>query len=378
MQNIDKNPREALMTAVESGDASAIATATADYMAAMETRIEDRVAAYASRARQGGVTGYAKFLAYNLDTPDADKSDKYFKAVVEKHGFDGVSELFPKTVMDYVYSRLKTEHPLLSLVDVRNVRGVLTMLYAKDNTATAFWGPICEEIKQMVLSGFEEVRLDNSKLSGFVPVCKALLELGPEWLAQYVADVMYEIMATSLEAAIIAGDGKNKPIGMIKKLTGAVDGVYQDRETVAITKFDAASLAGVRASLAAENPNARDVRMIVNPQTYWLKVFPALAYRAADGAWITDRLPTGEQIILSRAVPLDRIIVGDPKDYILGIASDITISRYDQTLAIEDQELFIARFLGMGRPKHYNAFFVLDVAGVAGGTAAPVDKPKAK
>ena len=202
---------------------------------------------------------------------------------------------------------------------MQDTTALATYIFAKPNKATAFWGPICEDIKQMILEGFSEVNLQSSRLSGFVAVCKGMLELGPNWLAEYVTTLIYEIMATSLELAVVAGTGKNQPIGMIKKLSGATDSVYPDKDKITLTELNADSLVGVRAALAKAKLDDAGVAILVNPVTYWAKVFKSLVLRTPEGEFVKDRLSTGEEIIQSYAVPEDTLVIGNPANYFLGV-----------------------------------------------------------
>ena len=298
---------------------------------------------------------------------------KYFNAVVERGGFDKVEKTFPTTIIEDVFKNLKTEHPLLSRIDMRNTNAMLRYIFANPNKATAYWGPICEDIKQMILEGFTEIKLDSSRLSGFVAVCKGMLELGPVWLADYIIELMYEIMATALETAVVAGTGKDQPIGMIKQLSGATDSVYPDKDKITMADFEPATLAGVRAALAKAKLDSKGVVIMVNPVTYWAKVFPNLAFRNANGEWIHDRLPTGEEILQSYAVPEDTLVFGNPKNYFLGVSGAVRIDKYEETLAIEDMTLYIAKFYGYGLAKDANAFFVADIATVDGATVPDLE-----
>jgi phage capsid family len=194
------------------------------------------------------------------------------------------------------------------------------------------------------------------------------LDLGPQWLANYVITVITEIMSASLELAIVQGTGKNQPIGMMKKLSGATDSVYPDKQKVSIDKLDAKNLGAIRGALAEAKTDTGNVVILVHPATYWSKVFPQLAFQTQMGTWVTDKLPTGEEIIKSYAVPKETLIFGDLKNYFLGVASNVKIERYKETLAIEDMDLFIAKFYGYGLAKDKNAFFVADITGIQGGT----------
>lgn len=299
---------------------------------------------------------------------------RYFNEAIVRGGFENIDVAFPTTIIDEVFKNLKNEHGVLSSIDMQNTSVLAKYIFAKPTTSTAFWGQICEDIKQMILSGIDVIDVRSSRLSGFVPVCKGMLELGPVWLARYVITIITEIMATGLENAIIGGTGKQQPIGMIKKLSGAVDSVYPDKAKIALKDLSAKSLGGIRAAMAQAKTDTANVCILVNPTTYWAKIFPGLAYHTVNGSWVLDVLPSGERIIKSYAVPQDVLIFGDPKNYFLGVASDVTITKYTETLAIEDMDLFIAKFYGYGMPKDQNAFFVADVSTMDGGTVPALEK----
>lgn len=291
---------------------------------------------------------------------------EYFNEVVKREGFDNVEAAFPRTVIETVFTKFQNEHPIISKVDSQYTGGLLTWIFAVDNNARAYWGPICEDIKQIILGGFKQVDLKVSRLSGFIPVCKGMLELGPEWLAKYVMGQLYEIIAITLEEAIINGDGKEKPIGIMRKLSGATDGVYPEKPAHKLTEITPASMAGARAALAEAGTGNGKISLLVNPETYFAKIFGKLAYQKSDGEWISDRLATGEEIISSYGVPKDKIVIGNLENYFLAVAGKFGMDRYDQTLAIEDMDLFIGKMYATGLAKDPNAFFVLDVSGVTG------------
>ena len=364
--------RQALFNALQHGNEDEQQSAFTNLFEDIQNSVMER--ANAEIAKFG--TNYSdEQILTNRGTrkPLTSEEKKFLNAVIERKGFEGVEVAFPKTMVEDVFKNIREEHPILSRVDVRDTTGLAQYIYADPTKTTAYWGPICEDIKQMILDGFKSVDLESSRLSGFVAICKGMLELGPVWLATYLTEVIYEIMNTSLELGVVAGNGKNQPIGMIKKLSGAVDSVYPDKEKVTLSNFEPKSLAGIRAAMAKEKTDRGEVVILVNPMTYWLKVFPALAFRNDAGTWVLDVLPTGEEIIRSHAVPEDTLIFGVLDNYFLGVAGDIRIDRYTETLAIEDMDLYIAKFYGYGIPKNKNAFFVADISTVAGGTLAPIE-----
>lgn len=369
MKKTQAELRAALMEAMAGGDDKQIEAAFNDFAEGLQDAIIAKAMNLVEEKTNDGVD---ENILVNRGTIKALTSEekKFYNAVIRRDGFDGIDMAFPQTIIQDILNKIKTEHPLLSLVDVQPTSILARVLFAADNKALAFWGPICEDIKQIILAGLHNVDLKASRLSGFVPVCKGMLSIGVDWLATYVENLLYEIISAGLETAIINGDGKDKPIGMMRALSGATDGVYPAKAETKLKTLDEKSLAGIAAALAEAHMHTSGTCAIVNPVTYYAKVFGAVAYRIQDGSF-DFRLATGEKVLQSYAVPKDKIVVGDPKNYLLGVAQDISIDKYTETLAIEDMDLYIAKMYAAGCAKDPNAFFVVDISGVSG-----VDVPK--
>lgn len=381
MKNLDaKNMttiRQNLFDSMQSEDKDVQVKAFADFTDALQEDIMNR-----AKAEMENLTNSTSDnqILVNRGVRKAFTSEemKYFNAVVAREGFAGVEEEFPVTIVQEIFNNLKTEHPLISRVDAKDVTGLVTFVLANPNAATAYWGPICADISQMILEGFKEISLKASRLSGFVAICKGMLDLGPNYLGQYIYETIYEIMSTALEVAIVTGDGQNKPVGMLKSLSnGTVQGdstvIYADKVPVALTDLTPATLSGPRALLAEKKLDKGEVLFIVNPVTYFLKVFPKLAKQTDSGAWVVTNLPTGETVVQSHAVPVDKAIVGDAKNYFLGVSGALSLTEYKETLAIEDMNLYIAKMYATGQPKDKDAFIVLGLTGISGGTKPAED-----
>lgn len=84
----------------------------------------------------------------------------------------------PYTVIDRVFEELRTNHPLLSKIQFESVAGLTKMIMNTNGYQKAAWGRLCEEIVKELTSGFKEVDVTLDKLSAFLPVCKAMLDLG--------------------------------------------------------------------------------------------------------------------------------------------------------------------------------------------------------
>lgn len=365
---VSAETKEQFLTSLREGDADqqkqAFAKLTEEIEAGYMARIE------AIEAKFGKEADEEILVKRGILQPITSEARKYYTAVIDRGGFEGIDAAFPQDEFEFVLNKIKTEHPLISRVDAKDTKGLAKFLFANEGAVRGYWGPICEDIKQIVLNGFREVDVRAARLSGFIPVCKGMLLLGPVWLAQYVRDFLMEAISLSLEEAIINGNGNDRPIGMMHKLSGATDGVYPLKKAKAFNSLEPKNMASIRAALAKARMDKGHVCLIVNPVTYWLKIHPNLAFRADSGNWVLDRLASGEEIIQSYAVPEDKFIVGDPMNYFLGVGGKLEIDLYKETLAIEDMDLYIAKFYGNGLPKDPNAFFVVDASGIPGETIA--------
>ena len=65
------------------------------------------------------------------------------------------------------------------------------------------------------LTASNTLAMNLVKLTAFLPVGKAMLDLGPVWLDRYVRAVLADAAALGLEEGLINGTGKDMPIGMV-------------------------------------------------------------------------------------------------------------------------------------------------------------------
>ena len=213
-----------------------------------------------------------------------------------KQAVTNLDLVMPETVVDAVFDELQTSHPLLSHIQFMNTRGAIRMMMNTNGYQTAAWGQLCAEIVQELTSGFKEVDTGLLKLSAFLPVCKAMLELGPEWLDNFVRQVLYEAYANGLEAGIVAGNGK--PIGMNRQVGDNVTvtgGVYPKKNPVTVTDLSPTTYGRLLAMIAVD-PNGkarvvRDVILVVNPVDYFNRIMPATTIMRPDGTYANDVLP---------------------------------------------------------------------------------------
>lgn len=295
------------------------------------------------------------------------------KAKDPKQALNNLDVALPETVVDAVFDELQTSHPLLSRIQFMNTRGAIRMMMNTNGYQEAAWGQLCDEIVQELTSGFKEVDTGLLKLSAFMPVCKAMLDLGPEWLDDFVRQVLYEAYANGLEAGTVAGDGNGKPIGMNRQVGDNVTvtgGVYPVKAPVSVTDLSPTTIGNLLALMAVDPNgkarNVRDVILVVNPVDYFQRIMPATTMMTPNGTYVNDVLPYPMSVIQSPAVEQGQAIIGLGYKYFaaIGSARDGRIEYSDHYHFLEDERVYLIKGYANGFPMDNNAFFVLDITGI--------------
>lgn len=290
-----------------------------------------------------------------------------------KQAITNLDVVMPETVVDAVFDELQTAHPLLSRISFTPTGGAIKLLMNTNGYQEAAWGPLCDEIVKELLSGFKEVDTGLLKLSAFLPVCKAMLDLGPEWLDSYVRQVLYEALSNGLESGIIMGDGDNKPIGMIRDVSDGVSisgGKYPEKAAIDVNNLDAATVGKLLGLIAVDGNGkprrVQDVLLIVNPQDYFQKVMPATTIMGPDGTYRSDVMPYPVSIIQSPALPVGKAVFGIGYKYFAaaGTATNGQIEYSDHYHFLEDERVYLIKAYCNGLPMDNNAFLNLNISGL--------------
>lgn len=288
----------------------------------------------------------------------------YYNQVIEKRGFTNLEITMPRTVFDRVFDDLEQNHPLLSAITFENTTGVTEWVIRKTNVEAAWWGKLTDAIKKELEHGFDKINTGAYKLSAYLPVAKAMLDLGAEWLDRYVRTVLTEALSLGLEMGIVAGTGKDQPKGMIKDLKGSVvEGVFPDKTAKPLLNLKPETLGKEIMAPLTNNGNRAvpSVMMLVNPVDYWSKIFAATTMLTANGAYAYGILPIPGKIIQSVAVPQGKMIAGMAKDYFMGVASTGKIEYSDEYRFLEDERVYIVKQYATGEPRDNDSFLVFDI-----------------
>lgn len=288
-----------------------------------------------------------------------------------KQALTDANIVLPKTVINSVFNELQTDHPLLSKIQFINTTGITEMLMNKNGKQRAQWGKLCDKVVKELLSGFESVNATLLKLTAFIPVCKSTLELGPEWLDDFIRQTLYEALANGLEYGIVCGDGAESPIGMTRDVgdgVSVVGGKYPEKQSVAVNDFQAKTIGNLLSMMAVDrNGNPRtlnDVILVVNPQDYYQRVMPATTVMGPDGSYRNDVMPYPMDVIQSNALSCGEAIIGVADKYFAGAGMDKSgrIEYSDHCQFMEDNRVYIAKLYANGYPVDNNAFLKLDIS----------------
>ncbi|BDH62314.1 phage major capsid protein [Lysinibacillus sp. PLM2] len=300
---------------------------------------------------------------------------KFFNAVVQSDGFTD-ELILPETITEKIYDDLKTEHPLLSVINFQNLGTITLTTITSEYEGAAVWGPIFGDIKGQLDAAFKQENIAQSKLTAFVVLPKDLSKFGPTWVKAYVQAQITETYAVALESAIINGAGptKHQPIGLVRDLQAAVDptnGHAKKEVAGTLTLADDNTIidefAGIGELLSVKQDGKPlnvdgKVALIINPTDSW-KLRKKFTTRNAQGAYITN-VPFDFRIITSLFATAGEVIAFVTDRYDAYRGGGVEVKEYDQTLALEDCNLHIAKTFAFGKPRDNKvaAIYTLDIA----------------
>lgn len=306
---------------------------------------------------------------------------KYYEKVIDamrsadaKQALSNIEIAMPDTTLDRVFEDIAQEHPLLDAIAFISTGGKVKMIVNKGGIQLAVWGKLTDGYKTELAGSVDEIDTGLYKLQAFIPVSKAMLDLGPTWLDRYVRTILSEALSFGMEKAIISGTGKDEPIG-INRIVGknavVSSGVYSVKEAIPVTDFSPETYGNLCSKLAtnSESGLARkvtDLILIVNPVDYFKKIMPATAMLTNAGVYVRDILPVPTQVIQSKECEEGKAYLGMGKRYFMALGSPKggKIEYDDSVQFMEDNRIYAIRLYGNGMPLDNNAFITLDISGL--------------
>ena len=301
--------------------------------------------------------------------------------------YTGITELLPKTEYYSIVEELKQEHPLLSVINFTNTSAVTKWTIDNSAEQRATWDELNTPIVTALEGGpFITVDMTLCKLTAYIFVSNDMLDLGPRWVAAYAITLLKESVWLGLEYAIISGNGKKMPIGMMADYKAPFDAStgYPTKAAIKCTGFTK-EFYGEMLSIMSIKDNGRTrgingVLLVVNPTDYFTKIFPATTALGLDFKYINGIFPYPTQVVQSTAVPQGKAVMGVARDYFMGLGSAKggKLEYSDDYKFLEDLRTYKIKVYANGQPKQYNAFQVLDISDLEEvfPTVATTDRPK--
>lgn len=289
---------------------------------------------------------------------------------------ENFSVAMPNTVIDGVIGTIQRTHPLLERINFQNTAYLTRMILSDDPSNLAKWGRITAAVEKEITGKLKEINLTMLKLTAFMCISQDLIELGPQWMDQYVREVLSEAIAMALETGCVTGTGKDEPIGMDRDISDEASvqgGVYPRQTPTPLTELTPTAM-GVLVAKIARDPadptkarvvNPGDLVFLCNPFDYWQKVMPATSYRKPDGGWIRDVLPIPADILQTAALAQGEALLGMPSRYFVGLGptgKKGVITQDDSVRFFEDERAYKAKLQGNARPMDEYAWLMLDIS----------------
>lgn len=281
-----------------------------------------------------------------------------------------VDGIMPETIIEDVFKELTEEHPLLDKINFTYCK-YLTKWILNDHTIdTAVWGELNSQITKEITSAFKVVDITQNKLSAFAAIPLDMLDLGPTFLDSYIRAVLKDALLCGLEKAIVAGTGKNQPIGLCKDVSEDVTvtgGVYPDKAKVALKSFMPKEYGKILSQMS-KNEKGRtrkfgSVLFICNQTDYLTKVMPASTVLNMNGSFTQNVFPFPTDVVISNELADNTAIVCLPNEYFMAVggAKEGIITYSDDYKFLEDLRYYKIKTYGAGKANDDTVALFLDI-----------------
>lgn len=268
-------------------------------------------------------------------------------------------DVIPTTMIDITLENIKEENPNGILSDVEFAPADVKKWMTADKTGTFAWGALLGSIGGELGASFNGVDIEVNKLSAYLIIPKALRDLALPFVDKYFMAILKENITDGLEYGYLQGTGKNQPIGIYKQISSVnEDGTHKDKTVnTTLTNFTPKGLASAKKYL--NNGGKRllnQLSLYCHPNDEADYVAPAL-YNS-EGKLVSSY----KNLVVKQSTqnPQGKAALVIPRKYVLGL-KDMGIKEYDQTKALDDADVVIAKCYANGRAVDDNVAFIFDV-----------------
>lgn len=286
-------------------------------------------------------------------------------------------ELLPETVVDRIFEDIESEHPLLKYINIQRT-GLKTRVIRSVPEGQVVWGKIFGEIRGQLEATFYEQDVTLGKATAFVVVPKDLKDAGVQWVDRYVRLQIKEAFAVAIEKTAIQGLGKaqDQPVGLMKEINRSNGAVSDKAVAGTLTLKDPGTsireIGDVIKNLSTKEFYDKDgnvktskganvlnnVVIALNPADY---IYTGVAFMQLHNGSYVSPIPFNMTFEQSEFVPQGKAVAFDKTRYNFYAGSEVIVREFDQTLALEDMDLYTAKQFLYAEPDDNKTSFVYDV-----------------
>ena len=269
-------------------------------------------------------------------------------------------DIIPSEIIDRTLDDVRKSSNILKLV--RFAPANVKKWIIGSHSGSAVWGELTGAITAELSASFESVNIELHKLHVCLVIPKAIQDLALPFVDRYFTAILSEAIQDGLVKGYIQGDGKNGPVGIVNKIDAFTStGTASAKSKLTnITKFSPKGLAGVRKTLSKNGTRTiGTLYLLCNPKDEAEYVDPALYGEALTGGYRNTSFMPIEKIVDAN-VPEGTGIFTIDGMYVMG-TSGAQIRTYDQTKAMDDADVVIAKCYANGRAVDDDCAVVFDI-----------------
>lgn len=269
-------------------------------------------------------------------------------------------DIIPSEIIDRTLDDVRKSSNILKLV--RFAPANVKKWIIGSHSGSAVWGELTGAITAELSASFESVNIELHKLHVCLVIPKAIQDLALPFVDRYFTAILSEAIQDGLVKGYIQGDGKNGPVGIVNKIDAFTStGTASAKSKLTnITKFSPKGLAGVRKTLSKNGTRTiGTLYLLCNPKDEAEYVDPALYGEALTGGYHNTSFMPIEKIVDAN-VPEGTGIFTIDGMYVMG-TSGVQIRTYDQTKAMDDADVVIAKCYANGRAVDDDCAVVFDI-----------------
>lgn len=269
-------------------------------------------------------------------------------------------DIIPNEIIDRTLDDVRRNSNILKLV--RFAPANVKKWLVGSHSGAAMWGKIDDAITAELSASFSAINIELHKLHVCLVIPKAIRDLALPFVDRYFTAILSEAMQDGLVKGYLSGDGKTGPVGITNKLDSFTSsGTASAKSKLTnITKFSPKGLAEVRKTLSKNGTRTiGTLYLLCNPQDEAEYVDPALFGEALTGGYRNTSFMPIEKIVDAN-VPKGTGIFTIDGMYVMG-TSGTEVEEYNQTKAMEDADVIIAKCYANGRAVDDDCAVVFDV-----------------